>query len=207
MGQIEVRQMVKNTPRPPWAGVVTISDNKPFGTNDWHTIESNVPRSVYGIIVPVTTKGRPGAPKPLNEHPTGKAYGTDKGHLLGLDLGGPDISANIAPQSNLWQQSGGWRAIETNAGDIAKHWMGITDTYDPAGPIPAPACAAFFRVGPYPEKDPRTGEPLKYTGSVTKIELDGRNNGGYRPHRDQETYIFLISPKEVWWERGRLIGA
>src|SRR5262245_54550861 len=83
---------------PAWAGPITISDNMPSTTID--PLAHKNPRWVGGIVVPVTTKGRKGAPVPFSGQQTGKAYGTDKGHMYGLEIGGPDISENISPQSN-----------------------------------------------------------------------------------------------------------
>jgi hypothetical protein len=199
MGWINTWAMFNGCTRPDWAGHVTISDNLPNGLN---AVRDANPRTVMGIIVPVTTKGRKSAPVPLSGASTGKAFGTDKGHLMALELGGPDISANIAPQSSLWQQSGGWRSVETNALTLAQQWMGIGGTYDPGSAIPRPENGGFFRVGPYPETDPLTGEPKLYTGTVTKIKLVAGLSGGYLPHPDEETHIFYIGPEGVWWERG-----
>jgi hypothetical protein len=200
MGTIRTWEMFSGHTRLAWAGQVTISDNKVDFT---HTVAAQNPRTVMGIVVPVTTTGRPSAPTPLSGDITGKAMGTDKGHLMALELGGPDISENIAPQSNRWQQTGGWRKIETNACTLVKQWMGVTSSYKPGSKIPAPNVGGFFRVGPYPETDPITGEPKAYTGSITKIIINAEGSGIYWPHYDQETHIFYISPGEVWWQSGQ----
>lgn len=198
MGIVRTWAMFGGLNRPAWAGQVTISDNDPMTIN---TIAASNPRRVMGIVVPVTTRGRPSAPVPLSGMVTGKAAGTDKGHLMALELGGPDVSENIVPQANLWQQSGGWRAIETNVLDLAMRWMGVAQVYDPRAPIPAPSVAAFFSVGPYPEKDSK-GQPTKYIGTVTKISIIQGTSGDYRPHPDEDTHVFYIGPQEVWWGRG-----
>ena len=196
MGTIRTMQMFGPHMRPDWAGPVTISDNDPFTLYD---IAEATPRRVMGIIVPVTTKGRPSAPVPLSGFSTGMNWGTDKGHLMALDLGGPDISANIVPQTSLWQQSGGWRAVETNAQTLAMQWMGIGDVYEPGGDIPMPAAAAFLSVAPYSEVQVATGQPLQYIGTVTKVIPTGN---GYNVHPDEETHIFQIEPDGTWWPRG-----
>ncbi len=37
------------------------------------------------------------------------------GHIMALQLGGPDVSENIVPQYQQWQQSGRWRVLEKDA--------------------------------------------------------------------------------------------
>ena len=196
MGTIRSMHMFGRYERPGWAGPVTISDNNPFTLDE--IAEAN-PRRVMGIIVPVTTKGRPSAPSPLSGFDTGMNWGTDKGHLMALDLGGPDISANIVPQTSLWQQSGGWRAVETNAQALAMQWIGVDSVDDPGGDIPMPAAAAFLSVAPVSLKKNTTGQPLQYIGTVTKVIPTGND---YRPHPDEETHIFMIEPDGTWWPRG-----
>lgn len=200
MGTITTWEMFGGFARPAWAGPVSISDNNPNTGADFTGINA---RNVMGIIVPVTTAGRPSAPVPLSGAATGMAMGTDKGHLMALDIGGPDISHNIVPQASLWQQSGGWRAIETNAQALAMAWMGIDRVYDPSDYIPPPELGAFFRVAPYSEIDAVTGQPLQYTGTVTKVRLWPGSEGVYDVHPDEETHMFLISPQGVWWQRGQ----
>jgi hypothetical protein len=38
-----------------------------------------------------------------------------KGHIMALELGGPDVAENIVPQYNLWQANYDWRTMEVNA--------------------------------------------------------------------------------------------
>src|SRR5262249_32427347 len=152
------------------------------------------PRTVMGIVVPVTTAGRPSAPKPFSGVLTGKAQGTDKGHMMALELGGPDISENISPQSNLWQQSGGWRAIEVVVLRFAMECMGITSTYDPTKQIPQPGRAIFFRVAPLGAD--ANGEPSHYEGVAVPVSPVG--NGDYNPIRDAGQRIWMIKPGGVW---------
>eukprot|EP00483_Globobulimina_turgida_P011473 UN11495 len=61
--------------RPGWAGDVTIT------YSPW---SGNIPGQIWkvqGIVVPLSTSGRPAAPDPYNGYPTGTAYGLDKGHV------------------------------------------------------------------------------------------------------------------------------
>jgi hypothetical protein len=195
MATVETYALFNNFVRPPWAGPVTISDSLPTPAIDPLAVRN--PRSIKGIVVPVTTKGRKGAPVPFSGHPTGKAYATDKGHMMGLEIGGPDISENISPQSNLWQQSGGWRKLEKEALNLACAWMGLQDVYQPGNiPMQPPNAGAFLTVAPYPEVDKSTGEPLCYTGSIVRVVLYGM--GGYRA--DQHTFptIIYIHPQDGW---------
>ena len=75
-------------PRPRWAGQVEIETD---GTQI---------KSVKGIVVPSRTSGRPDPPNPLNGGNVGKTYSLDRGHLMALEMGGPDIAENIVPQQH-----------------------------------------------------------------------------------------------------------
>lgn len=94
------------------------------------------PTRVRGKVVPVATKGRPSAPEPSsgfrvsqstagNTNPdfsvrnTGRAD-AQKGHIMALELGGPDIPENIVPQWAQWQSNGVWRQMERQVLKIAK---------------------------------------------------------------------------------------
>lgn len=92
------------------------------------------PISVSGIVAVGKTTGRPPAPEPISglrvseaaavparfryDEVTGNnAYNSgipdaEKGHIMALELGGPDIPENIVPQWAKWQGSGEWRRIE-----------------------------------------------------------------------------------------------
>lgn len=188
--------MVGGRKRPDWAGLVTISDNKP--TSDDALQDSRNPRQVRGIVVPVTTAGRPSPPSPWSGYQTGKGPGTDKGHLMALELGGPDIAENIVPQSSRWQQSGGWRIIEVNVLRVAMRWMGIDGVYDPSDDIPAPASACYFAVAPGSGADAMTGEPLWYDINIAKVSIFQSPRGwswDSRPH--QIARWAQIAPNEV----------
>lgn len=78
----------KKHARPSWAKPVIISYNE----------SPKQIISVEGIAIPCSTKRRPSPPKPFNEYPTGKKLDLDKGHIMALSNGGPDISFNIVPQ-------------------------------------------------------------------------------------------------------------
>ena len=111
----------KTYKRPTWSGDVLMEyDSKEI----WR---------VSGIVIPVSTTGRPDAPKPYNGRKTGGTTGLDKGHVMALSLGGPDMTQNIVPQSNLWQQSGYWRDFEKSIENYAAYkyrWKKIVNAKD-----------------------------------------------------------------------------
>ena len=77
--------------RPSWAGDVSI------------TYDDSQIHKVSGIVVPISTKGRPEPPKPYNGYPTGTDIQLDKGHVMALCNGGPNAKLNIVPQDSKWQ--------------------------------------------------------------------------------------------------------
>ncbi|HEY5958774.1 MAG TPA: hypothetical protein VIV60_19570 [Polyangiaceae bacterium] len=167
----ETWEMFAGCKRPEWAGPVTIEDHK-CRVQSSPLIEANA-RSVHGIVVPVITKARKGTkpPPPQSGAATGKRVGTDKGHLMGLELGGPDVTANIAPQSNLWQETGGWRDVEKYVRDFALEVMRWDGAKDPEQDLPRPKRGVYFRVNPGSELDAKTAEPASYIITVTVIDI------------------------------------
>jgi hypothetical protein len=132
------------TPRPAWAGKVRIRFERILTPKD--TVVR--PIQVTGIIAPGPTKGRVNAPEPVsgtrvstaasdilshqryNEQTGENARNTGyadahKGHIMALELGGPDIPENIVPQFANWQANGEWRRmereLEEKATDLRKH--------------------------------------------------------------------------------------
>ncbi|WP_436960460.1 DNA/RNA non-specific endonuclease [Streptomyces sp. SudanB182_2057] len=97
-----------------------------------------------GEIEKKDTKGRPPAPDPLAVISLYDAYvdkaaegaakpqrtdvwrdlfggaGYDRGHVMGLEVGGEDESENIVPQWSLNQGTGVWRKIERKLADLRK---------------------------------------------------------------------------------------
>lgn len=91
--------------------------------------ERERPVLVEGLVEPTTTTGRQGAPDPHaafqiyygkkgqlgHSLPAERNFGrtdAERGHVMALELGGPDISENIVPQWAKFQGSGAWRAME-----------------------------------------------------------------------------------------------
>src|SRR5262249_38629490 len=97
------------------------------------------------IIVPAGPAGRPTAPEPLSgvrvsqaatsearyryDPLTGRNYNNEgmpdvqKGHIMALELGGPDMAENIVPQWANWQANGVWRKNENALCDQAREGM------------------------------------------------------------------------------------
>lgn len=74
----------------------------------------NRPAALAGGVTPTETGERPTAPPPicgLNLNKTSLG----RGHIMALELGGPDVSENIVPQYQQWQQTGAWRQMEVRA--------------------------------------------------------------------------------------------
>jgi hypothetical protein len=93
------------------------------------------PVQIEGYIEPTVTTGRLGAPDPNagfqvymprsegartpalsipHERNTGRPD-VERGHIMALELGGPDIPQNIVPQWAKFQGSGDWRKVEVLA--------------------------------------------------------------------------------------------
>lgn len=120
--------------RPPEAGAVEITTEELPGAYLGKKRER--PVKVEGFIWPASTLARPPAPEPLYPVRVSQGKGTrkdgidrglshlsgggretglvdmQKGHLMALELGGPDIPANIVPQFAHWQATGEWRRME-----------------------------------------------------------------------------------------------
>jgi len=109
--------------RPKEYGPVSIT-NESISHVSGQTIQR--PVNVSGLVYPGTTSGRPSAPEPSSGIKVGvtwKLVGANntrntgivdaqKGHIMALELGGPDRSSNIVPQWGNWQANGAWREAE-----------------------------------------------------------------------------------------------
>jgi len=92
------------------------------------------PIRVAGLIIPGSTVGtRQPTPSPWAGFQTGDLKDVDPGHVFALQLGGPDVSANIVPQWSYWQRHGAWRVMETELDKQAKK---IADQSRPLGGKP-----------------------------------------------------------------------
>eukprot|EP01083_Nonionella_stella_P047368 126771_1 len=156
--------------------------------------------SLQGIVVPISTVGRPSAPKPYNGAATGTALGTDKGHIMALSNGGPDVTYNIVPQSNQWQRTGGWRQLEIAVFDHAMSKYGWNETHkylaSEIGQVKSPGTHNFviFNVT-MSDYDAKTGEPMQYIGFV---------QSGYNT-QNADIYSFTITPpNDAIWSGNRV---
>lgn len=85
-----------------------------FGACYVHLDGRNRPVAVVGGITIHDTDDRDNPPAPIcgldcDYSPLGR------GHVMALQLGGPDVAENIVPQYQQWQQTGAWRAMERQA--------------------------------------------------------------------------------------------
>lgn len=93
-------------------------------------IKRERPVRVSGLVEETVTTGRPAAPDPIAGKQiyfgTGKApkasivaprndglTDAERGHIMALELGGPDIAENIVPQWAKFQGADTWRKMET----------------------------------------------------------------------------------------------
>ena len=90
------------------------------------------PTNMQGMVEPRATTDRPSAPEPpswkvgvkLKEVGTKPSKHTgmvdaQKGHIMALELGGPDLPWNIVPQWANWQANGEWRRAERKVLELA----------------------------------------------------------------------------------------
>ena len=101
-----------------------------------HPVHGDItrPTKVEGLVQIMPTTGRDSAPEPVsgfrvsttavknprfNERNEGRTD-VQKGHIMALELGGPDVPENIVPQWAQWQSNGRWRQMERRVLDFAK---------------------------------------------------------------------------------------
>jgi hypothetical protein len=155
------------------------------------------PISVSGIVAPGATTKRPGAPEPIaglrvsqakaipvkyrwNSTTGENAYNTgipdaEKGHIMALELGGPDIPQNIVPQWAKWQGTGVWRRMEVGIKDLADEGL------DP--PAKQPGFYLQFHgliqyvpfLVPSQAGHRRLAFPSRFIVYVTKLDLNTKN--------------------------------
>ena len=147
-----------NFKRPSWAGNITIFFNNSF---IYH---------VSGVVIPMNTSDRPSPSSPSNCYSTGKPFCLDKGHIMGLSIGGPESPFNVVPQLSYWQRYGFWR----QQFEIPIHNFAISIYNFNGKTIPAklayylpkpPNCLVHFNIF-IASYDYITGEPLLYRGYI-----------------------------------------
>jgi DNA/RNA non-specific endonuclease len=75
-------------------------------------VEVQRPTAVWGRVEVGSTKGRGKAPNPMGQPRGPLAVDQHRGHLMALELGGPDEAPNIVPQWAMMQSNGDWREME-----------------------------------------------------------------------------------------------
>lgn len=101
----------KKFKRPHWAGSIVC------------IVQNDIVKRVKGIVLPISTNSkrcpkRPFViPYPLNID--SYKMSNDKGHIMALELGGPNNKCNIVMQPNQWQRFGYWRQMEKQIRELA----------------------------------------------------------------------------------------
>ncbi|MEV1024967.1 DUF4157 domain-containing protein [Streptomyces sp. NPDC050264] len=136
-GDLDAVQRAMNAPQLENAVVSHYTPTK-AGTGTAQNLSVQRPKKVTGDVKKTGTKGRAAAPNPIAVKKLQLAYkalapankwkvpseadvwrdlfggaGYDRGHIMGLEVGGEDIAKNIVPQWSLNQGTGMWRNIET----------------------------------------------------------------------------------------------
>ena len=102
--------------RPMWAGPVCAR------------VERDRINWVYAVVIPVSTSSkyclihRPRKAAIPAQEVMQAQY--DKGHLIGLDIGGSNEWWNVVYQPAAWQRHGFWRRMERGIGGFARHTYG-----------------------------------------------------------------------------------
>ena len=166
--------------RPKWAGDITITYNEHI-------------ESIEGIIIPISTSGRHNAPSPFNKDcKTGYIYNLDRGHIMALSNGGPDISENIVPQYNTWQRPGGeWYKLEREIHNLVSKEYEWNNIIHPGNELEKyePLNKAYWKINLLYKDVCSIGDnecncqPYKYDGYVktkdVKYNFEIINNGEY----------------------------
>ena len=100
------------------------------------------PVRVEGFIMPVNVGKRDTPPQPSAGFYTYSANDVDPGHVMALELGGPDIAENVVPQWKYWQRHETWRKMEQELSSEAKKTADNSRPYFGA----APTRSIFYRV-------------------------------------------------------------
>lgn len=100
---------------------------------------THVTATLTGASVPLTARDNDASPLALIAEGGGvdeRIYNTDRGHLIALEFGGPDVPENQVPMWGRFNQSGAWRNSERKlvelVGTGTAH-LHIECTYAPSG--------------------------------------------------------------------------
>eukprot|EP01083_Nonionella_stella_P222342 793554_1 len=121
-------------PRPWWMSAVIIETDQ----NSYYRLT--------GTVIPISVGHRgdtvgPTPGKTFNGADVGRCSGYERGHVLGLRLGGPNHPFNIAAQTSGWQGTGGeWYKLESKIFAFCMECSGWKDapTYKKAASKPKP---------------------------------------------------------------------
>ena len=196
----------KSIARPKWAGPVHI-----------HHYDHEI-HSVEAILIPMKTGGRSKPPSPLfGKIAEAQSKKLDKGHVIALQLGGPDISENIVAQNSAWNAYGAWRHLEKYLLHLTRSVMGFNKTEpefsyynDPNDFYPPKFCVKYL-VMPSDYND--NGEPDKYIGSISIMHQPIHSKAsmwieGVTDHLSSwmvaEHFNFTIKPgKDAKWTKSK----
>eukprot|EP01084_Bolivina_argentea_P053816 98746_1 len=179
-----VKKIPIEIPRPSWAGPVLIKH------------ENKTIHNVEGIIIPMDTRGRDQAPDPLyGKFPPNMGF--HRGHIMALQLGGPDISQNIVTQNGDWQAFGEWRHLEKYLYRLSKYVMDMYDSddfgwyYQPRS-HDAPNAAVYLIIKP--SNYDVYGQPQIYNGEVKILHRSLYNISHIDFKRERSTIEYGIQP-------------
>lgn len=170
----------KQIERPWWSGSVKIQYHN-------STIDS-----VHAIIIPMKTSGRSKPPSPLfGNIDNAQSKKLHKGHVLALQLGGPDKSENIVAQNGAWNAYGAWRHLENYLHHLSRHVMGFSKedqdysyNKNPADYEPPKMCIDYLIM---PTNYDKKGEPKTYYGQISILrqgfvsKTDGEQQTFWKP--------------------------
>lgn len=193
MQPVKTMEMFNNQKRPDGFGPVTITFEE---VQHWQGRIVR-PISVYGLVCPCATSGRPSAKEPIcglrisrakkvpakyrYDPTTGKNYNNrgiidmEKGHIMALELGGPDISENIVPQWAKWQGCGEWSQMESKVKDLAVEGQNSVNPYH----VIFHCSVGYLKMNPQTMGGAdlhRVCAPNHFTVTVSKREKGGRES-------------------------------
>lgn len=174
------------------------------------------PVGATGIIYPLdTTTGRKSAPEPaslfrigmtksipkkftkLNQRNTGRTD-MDKGHIIALELGGPDVPHNICPQFSQFQRNGEWRQMENIAHSFAvaeetagfQVSMTVTIYYSDSQSLSRGRTPKVFVVDLRSDSGATKGWRISNRQDPTDFAMSGRIFDALDPQEEGENYQY-----------------
>ncbi|WP_202448117.1 DUF4157 domain-containing protein, partial [Streptomyces sp. SID2999] len=189
------------------------------------------PHEVSGPVSKSGTKGRPAAPNPIAVRKLQQAYkgqaaahkwkvpseadvwrdlfggaGYDRGHVMGLEVGGVDDPRNIVPQWSLNQGTGMWRRMEQALADIDSGTVRFVVHYASANgnhrAVMVPTRIDVYHDGaPYKQwnNEPDTNDLIRSGADPSDLfffyekAMDdlGRHSGETLTHAEMDDFVLL----------------